>query len=426
MNRLLDLFLQHPSVTIDSRDCPKGSLFFALKGDNFNGNKFAKSALENGCSYAIVDEWEEAENAQIILVEDVLSALQELAHDYRQTLSIPIIGITGTNGKTTTKELMANVLSQKYATWCTQGNYNNHIGVPLTLLSIKPEHEIAVIEMGANHPGEIKFLVNIVCPDYGIITNVGKAHLEGFGSLDGVIKTKGELYTYLCNHDGKVFMNLNNAYLQNELGDYPFLSYGLENEKAEVNGEISEAKPFIHLNWQYKNQKHTIETQFIGKYNAENMLAAIRIGLEFGVQPDAINLGLSSYKPCNSRSQYIETKHNKLIVDAYNANPTSMEAAIQNFTDLELNNKIFILGDMLELGSHSDMEHARIIALLQKMKVEDAYLIGDFFYEHNSPFHHFHTVSEARNELLKNPLQNKSILVKGSNGIGLTQLLDIL
>lgn len=438
MTQLLDLFLSHRRVTTDSRDCPEGSLFFALKGENFNGNKFGYEALKKGCAYAIVDQRPETlleispeevsrYEAQLIIVDDVLDSLQQLAKDYRRTLQIPVIGLTGTNGKTTTKELIHAVLSQKYIACSTPHNFNNHIGVPLTLLSIRPEHEIAVIEMGANHPGEIRTLTHLVKPNAGLITNVGKAHLEGFGSLEGVIKTKGELYAFLTSREKTVFMNLNDDLLLNELGDYPFFSYGVDNDKADLTGRVTEAAPFVHFSWSYKGGPvHQVSTQFIGTYNAENMLAAIRIGLYYGVDADKIDEAIKNYKPSNFRSQFFQTAHNTLFVDAYNANPTSMELALNNFVDLPYENKVYVLGDMLELGAQTTMEHARIVAMLQKMKVKDVLLIGEAFSQPTSDFHQFNDVEEAYTFLQRHPFVDKTILVKGSNGIGLTKLLEVL
>ena len=329
MSNLYNIFLNSAGITTDSRDCPEGSIFFALKGETFDGNKYAGAALDKGCAYAVVDEAEYAADDRFILVPDVLTALQQLANEHRRALGTRIIGVTGTNGKTTTKELIAAVLSKKYNVLYTQGNFNNHIGVPKTLLRLTKEHEIAVVEMGANHPGEIKTLVNIVEPDYGIITNVGKAHLEGFGSFEGVIKTKGELYDFLRQKGGsKVFIDADNEHLAGIAHDLE-IKYGVKSDAGAlaVKGEIIACDPFLRFRW----NGGEVNTHLIGAYNIYNMLAAATIGMHFGVTPAQTNEALTEYVPSNNRSQLTVTENNKLVVDAYNANPTSMMAALENF-----------------------------------------------------------------------------------------------
>ena len=349
---LYQIFLNHQEVTTDSRDCPEGSIFFALKGESFNGNQFAMKALESGCAYAVIDEADylvEGDD-RLILVEDCLKTLQLLANYHRRRLGTPIIGITGTNGKTTTKELIATVLKKKYNVLYTQGNFNNHIGVPKTLLKLRPEHEMAVVEMGANHPGEIDTLVHIAEPDYGLITNVGKAHLEGFGSFEGVIRTKGELYAFLRNRlNSKVFLHGDNSNLSKIVGEIPVVKYGSDNVNSDyfVQGEVVECAPYLTFQWKQSDSAwHRVETHLIGSYNIDNMLAAATIGLYFGVTLEEVNDALASYIPQNNRSQLDVTAHNHLIIDAYNANPTSMMAALKNFREMKVEHKFALLGDM--------------------------------------------------------------------------------
>ena len=426
INQLYEVFCQHPVVTTDSRVCPEGSLFFALKGESFDGNHFALSALGKGCQYAVVDDETYAVDERFIVVENVLTALQQLATLHRKTLGTPIIGITGTNGKTTTKELVSAVLSEKYRVLYTQGNFNNHIGVPLTLLQLTKEHDIAVIEMGANHPGEIKTLVNIACPDCGLITNVGKAHLEGFGSLEGVLHTKGELYDYLREHNGQVFINSNNELLKSIAHKLNTTTYAIDGE-ADIQGSVTACSPFVSIKWHKKSEApHAVDTHFVGIYNAENMLAAITVGLHFGVSPHAIDHALGTYAPQNNRSQFVETKHNRLVVDAYNANPTSMMAALENFKAMELPAKGVILGDMLELGLQSAEEHRRIVEFLKQAQFEFVYLVGKQFGAAADQFQQFETTAALMSYLEQHPLNNRTLLIKGSNGIGLTKVLPLL
>ena len=421
IDTIYTLFLKNPVVTTDSRNCPEGSLFFALKGDSFNGNLFARDAIQKGCSYAFVDEKEFADDKNIFYVPNSLETLQQLARKHRETLGTPIIGITGSNGKTTTKELISSVLQQKYRVLYTQGNLNNHIGVPLTLLKLTKEDELAVIEMGANHQGEIKELVNIALPDYGLITNIGKAHLEGFGSFEGVIKTKGELYDFLREHHKKVFINDDNEILRSISAGLDKITYG-SSDACYIKGEIASSEPFLSVNW----NKHTIHTNLIGGYNFENVLAAIAIGTYFGISDDKIVKALEIYTPQNNRSQFKETGKNKLIIDAYNANPTSMKAALSNFLQMSFPNKIVILGDMKELGEQSEEEHRAIVKLLSESSLKKAFLIGSCFKQTNSSFHTYNDVDEFLVWLQQNPIQDAMILIKGSNSMRLMKVVDFL
>ncbi len=421
-------YLQHPVVTTDSRNCPLGSIFFALKGDNFNGNKYALSALDKGCALAVVDEKDMAVDERFILVKDVLKSLQDLAHHHRISLGIPVIGITGTNGKTTTKELIAAVLKQQFNILFTQGNLNNHIGVPLTLLGLTKEHQIAVVEMGANHPGEIKELSEIAAPNVGLITNVGKAHLEGFGSFEGVIKTKSELYDFLRKTGGQAFVNLDNEILFEKSEGLERIGYALENENGQVQGAISNNAPFLEMTWKNHGypEEYALKTQLIGSYNAENILAAICVGRYFDIESIKICEGLRQYTPQNNRSQFTETEKNKLIVDAYNANPTSMQAAINNFSEMDVPNKALILGDMLELGVDSESEHQRIVDLLMEQGFKNVYLVGACFSKTTSSYSTFSTTNDFIKTLSELSLSDYYFLIKGSRGIQLEKAIELL
>lgn len=412
------IFQQHPTVTTDSRNCPAGSIFFALKGASFDGNAYAASALEKGCAYAVIDESQYVVEGdeRYILVENVLLTLQLLAQYHRRQLALPIVGITGTNGKTTTKELTAAVLSKKYNLLYTQGNLNNQIGVPLTLLRLNKDHELAVIEMGASHPGDIKELVEIVEPNYGLITNVGKAHLLGFGSFEGVIRTKGELYDFLREHQGRVFINTQNPYLMG-------ISQGLDTIPY-ISGELIDCNPFLRFSLQGKE----VQTHLIGAYNIDNALAAATVGVQFGVPMEDICAALSDYVPSNNRSQFMKTASNELIVDAYNANPTSMSLALMNFSKMKASQKMCIIGDMGELGDASEQEHQRIVDLLQELGFKDVWLVGENFAQAQCPdsFRHFHDVEAVKAELAVEKPHGKTILVKGSNSTKLFQLPELL
>lgn len=427
---LYKIFLEHPTVTTDSRECPEGSIFFALKGASFNGNAFAGKALEQGCAYAVVDEKEVTEtgDSRYIVVDDCLSALQQLANYHRRKLGTRIVGVTGTNGKTTTKELLAAVLGEKYNVLYTEGNFNNHIGVPKTLLRLKPEHEMAVIEMGANHPGEIKTLVNIVEPDYGLITNVGKAHLAGFGSFEGVIRTKGELYDYLRDHGGKVFINSGDPILSEIAGSLVRIKYGISDvADAEVNGEVTVCDPYLNFRWRHKNGPwHNVSTHIIGSYNIMNMLAAACVGLYFEVKPEQVDHALATYVPKNNRSELEITTHNSLIIDAYNANPTSMNAALTNFRDMKADNKMAILGDMGELGAVSNEEHQKVVDFLKDSGLDEVWLVGKEFGKTVCPFRKFNDVEEVKQAIAVHRPEGRCILIKGSNSMHLYQLPKLL
>ena len=427
---LYRIFLECTSVTTDSRNCPEDSLFIALKGETFNGNAFAAKALETGSSYAVVDEvvYVPAGDTRYILVENCLQTLQQLANHHRKQLGTRIIGITGTNGKTTTKELMSAVLSQTYNVLYTLGNLNNPIGVPLTLLRLKAEHEIGVIEMGASHPGDIKELAEIAEPDYGIITNVGKAHLEGFGSFEGVIKTKGELYDYLRQQgNSTIFIHQDNSYLKEIAWGLNQISYGSE-DSLYVNGYVTGNSPFLTFEWKAgkTGERHKVETQLIGEYNFPNALAAITIGRFFGIEPEKIDKALSEYIPQNNRSQLKKTTDNTLIIDAYNANPTSMMASISNFRNMQVEQKMLILGDMRELGKDSPEEHQKIVDYLEECSFDNVALVGELF---NATRHTYPTYPDAPTliaELEKKKPHGCTILIKGSNGIKLSTVVDHL
>ena len=435
ISELYTLYSQYPVITTDSRICQPGSIFFALKGESFDGNAFAIKALQAGCSYAVIDDASFCTDNRMILVDDVLSTLQQLARMHREALKTPVIGITGTNGKTTTKELAATVLSKKYNTLFTQGNLNNHIGVALTLLRLTREHEIAVVEMGANHPGEIRDLANIAIPDYGLITNVGYAHLEGFGSFEGVVKTKGELYDFIRNTDGKIFINSDNKELSGISNGIEQITYGIENklsvpDKKFVSGKKADSLPFLSFIWKHEDTQHSITTRLIGDYNLYNTLAAIAIGVYFGVSPEQINDALSNYEPTNNRSQFKKTDYNELIIDAYNANPSSMRAALENFASSETTpnslSKAAILGDMRELGDKSPELHSEILELAEKSGLEKILLCGEQFSAVGKGHICFPTVEELDEFLRTNPLQGYHVLIKGSRGIHLEKIIDKL
>ena len=428
LSALYQIFLDCQLVTTDSRNCPEGSLFIALKGESFNGNAFAGKALETGCAYAIIDEPEYAVEGdqRYILVDNCLQTLQQLANYHRRQLGTRVIGITGTNGKTTTKELISAVLSQSHNILYTLGNLNNHIGVPSTLLRLKAEHDLAVIEMGANHPGEIKFLSEIAEPDCGIITNVGKAHLEGFGSFEGVIKTKGELYDFLRKKEGStVFIHHDNAYLMNIAGGLNLIPYGTEDD-LYVNGRLTGNSPYLTFEWKAgkAGETYQVQTQLIGEYNFPNALAAITIGLFFGVEAAKINEALAGYTPQNNRSQLKKTNDNTLIIDAYNANPTSMMAALQNFRNMEVPHKMLLLGDMRELGAESAAEHQKIADYIKECDFEEVWLVGEQFAAAEHSFKTYPNVQEVIKELETNKPKGYTILIKGSNGIKLSSTVD--
>lgn len=426
ISELYELYLHNPKVTTDSRNCPFGSIFFALKGENFDGNQYASKALDSGCAYAVIDNPDYITGYRTILVDNVLKTLQQLAHRHRKALGTPVIGITGSNGKTTTKELLAAVLSTKYNLLYTEGNLNNHIGVPLTLLRLNHQHEMAIIEMGASHPGDIKELAEIAAPNYGIITNVGQAHLEGFGSFEGVIKTKGELYDYIRQTKGKIFIKKENEYLQPIAKGIEQISYGTD-ESSFASGKVASCSPFLIFDWKQQGKIHTVETHLIGSYNLDNVLVAVAIGRYFKIPAERISRAIASYEPNNNRSQFKETEHNKLIIDAYNANPSSMKAAIDNIAAMQVDTpKAVILGDMRELGETSDALHAEIVKQIEQAGFDKVYLCGEHFSSTGSSFMHFPNIEELMSELTKNPLEGYHILIKGSRGMTLEKTLSLL
>ena len=433
---LYETFLAHPQVTTDSRDVPVGSMFFALRGETFDGNQYAKASLEKGAACAVVDDPALSGIPGVIVVPDVLTTLQQLAHYHRCQLGTTIVGVTGTNGKTTTKELIAAVLKKKYKVHYTQGNFNNHIGVPKTLLQLTADHDIAVVEMGANHPGEIKTLVNIVCPDCGLITNVGKAHLEGFGSFEGVVRTKGELYDFLRDDCGTVFLNNDNPHLNAIAHDLRLVRYGQQPaDDLLVQGTFVECNPFLKFRWQ---QPHTplppaeVQTHLIGSYNLDNLLAAACIGTFFAVPADDISAALSEYTPSNNRSQLTVTADNQLVVDAYNANPTSMAAALDNFRLMKVGRKMAILGDMKELGEVSLAEHKKVVETLLASDFAQVWLVGEEFqkalagFPAPDKFLTFSNVDEVKDYLSAHKPTGYTILIKGSNSTKLVQAVPFL
>mgnify|MGYP003287391711 FL=1 len=424
---LYTYFKECGRVTTDTRNCPEGSMFIALKGETFNGNAFAKQALEKGCRYAVVDEAQYADDPNIFLVDDCLKTLQMLAREHRRQMGTPIVGITGTNGKTTTKELIATVLQKRYNVLYTQGNLNNHIGVPLTLLGLTEEHEMAVVEMGANHPGEIRTLVNIAEPDCGLITNVGKAHLEGFGSFEGVVKTKSELYDYLrAKENAFIFLDKDNHVLCEASAGLKSIGYGLEDDDLYIKGKLHACAPFLAFEWEHEGKAYDVNTHLIGAYNVKNALAAIAIGCHFEVPAEAICEALNGYIPSNNRSQLTETKDNHLIVDAYNANPTSMMAALENFRLMEVAHKVAILGDMKELGEGSVDEHRKIVSFLEGCGFERIILVGDEFGKANSGFEWYKNTDDLKAKISEEKISGKFVLIKGSNSMKLAPLKDIL
>lgn len=425
LNELYELFLHHEKITTDSRHCPANSLFFALKGERFDGNQYAAKALEAGAAYAIIDNPEYLSGDRMILVDNVLDCLQQLAHRHRKALGIPVIGITGTNGKTTTKELLASVLATKFNVLATEGNLNNQIGVPLTLLRMNPDHEIAVVEMGASHPGDIDELVHIVAPNYGLITNVGCAHLEGFGSFEGVLHTKGELYDYLRHTNGKIFINQENKDLMGIAHGLEQITYG-QHEGAFAVGHIVESNPFLTFDWKQQGKIHVVETHLVGAYNIDNVLAAVAVGRYFKIPAERISRAIAAYEPTNNRSQYKKTERNDLIIDAYNANPTSMKAALDNFASLPVHPKAVVLGDMLELGKTSDELHSGIVRQLQAEAFDKVYLCGQHFARTADSFPSFTTTEELIAALRQDKLEGYHILIKGSHSMGLENVVELL
>ena len=425
IEELYSIYREHPVVTTDSRNCFDGSMFFALKGATFDGNTFAVQALEKGCAFAVIDNPEvAAQDERLILVPDVLTALQELAAHHRRVWGGPVLQITGTNGKTTTKELISAVLSEGKRILYTEGNFNNHIGVPLTLLRIKPEeHDIAVIETGANHPGEIADLCKIVQADWGLITNVGRAHLEGFGSFEGVMQAKGELYDDLRKRNKQIFINAFDDDLLQMAQQRGFILQ--KDALPYIEGRVSAITPFVEIQWRADVDEpwNTVRTNLIGAYNITNLRSAVTLGLYFGITPEQINHALAAYKPTNSRSELRQVGTNRLIVDAYNANPSSMAAALTNFTFMEGVHKVVILGDMRELGTESLKEHKRVVKQLQSMDLERIWLVGSEFEKAAAKgMRVFKDVEAVKEALKEEPITDSTILIKGSNSTKLHQL----
>ncbi len=423
---LYELYKQYPSIQTDTRKLQPGDIYFALKGANFNGNVFVEKALEAGAAYAVVDEHVEVNEKwanQLILVKDGLTCLQDLAKHHREQFKIPFIGITGSNGKTTTKELVSTVLASHYITYTTKGNLNNHIGVPLTLLSIQPDAQMAVIEMGANHLHEIESYCTYAMPNYGLITNCGKAHLEGFGSEEGVKKGKGELFDYLRAHDGTAFIMSDYDYLtQLSTGILHTICYG--SHSGELQANASAHNGFLKVNFTKGFPFDTIQTQLVGAYNLPNILAAVSIGLYFKVPAEKIKSAIEHYTPTNSRSQLLKWNNNDVILDAYNANPSSMQLAIENFAKLQAEHKIVCIGGMKELGSSSKEEHQQLIKQLEQYAWEHVVLVGGDFEQCQHHYTYFPNAQAAKKWLHEQAFSNRSILIKGSRGIQMEQVLE--
>lgn len=429
LQKLYNYFKQSTGVTTDSRNCNPGSVFFALRGERFNGNEYALQALREGCLLAVVDDKALDGIPGCFYVPDVLVALQQLATIHRKASSTRFIGITGTNGKTTTKELMASVLSEIYNVWYTRGNLNNHIGVPLTILSMPPQTEVAVIEMGANHIGEIALLSVIAQPDFGLITNVGKAHLEGFGSFEGVKKAKGELYDFLKSHNREAFVNVDNDHLLAMLGDWSKIGYGTR-EGELVTGRNAKAAPFLEFEWKTGHSEwYVAKTNLAGLYNFENALAAVCVGTYFEVPPHLIVKALNGYVPVNNRSQLTQTSRNQVLMDAYNANPSSMAAALTHFSGMEGDAKVLILGGMKELGPDSATEHQALINRVLEMDFQQCFLVGPEFINlvsDNRRITWFESVSQLLQYLGEISMSGHLILVKGSRSNQLEKVLEVL
>ena len=425
MNNLFELFYTSTVIATDTRNIEKDSLFICLKGDNFNGNKFAEQALERGAKYVIVDEIEFKTKENIYLVDNSLEFLQKLANHHRNKFNIPIIGITGSNGKTSSKELINAVLQKKYTVLATIGNLNNHIGVPLTLLRLNNSHEIAIIEMGANKFKDIEELCDIAEPNYGIITNIGKAHLEGFINFEGVLKTKKELYDSILKKKGTIIINSDDEVLIKNAPNVNTIKYGT-NSNAAIEGELINLSPFVEMKWKTENYTSgLISTKMIGKYNFYNFLAAISFGITFNIEPDKINEAISEYTPDNNRSQIKKTKHNTLILDCYNANPSSMTNALESFSQIKQTNKLAIIGDMLELGNESVKEHQTILDLIKQLNI-NIITVGPIFESINSNQLKFTNTSNAQEYFKTNSFNEYLILLKGSRGIGLEKLEEYL
>ena len=425
IHTLYQHFLEHRNVTTDSRSVPAGAIFFALRGETFDGNAYAAEALKKGAALAVADDPVYRGKKGYFVVDDVLTALQDLAAMHRKHLKAVVIGITGSNGKTTTKELTNEILASKYSCFATQGNLNNHIGVPLTLLSLRESHDFAIIEMGANHKGEIATLSRIADPAYGLITNVGKAHLEGFGGFESVVEAKTELYRHLKANNGTVFVNSNNAILGAAAKGLASVNYGKQGDP--VSGHVLASNPSLVIECTVGDQQLEITTNMVGAYNLENALAAACIGHHFGVAPGAIKTAIESYIPDNNRSQVLQTPKNTLIMDAYNANPTSMDAALSNFADGSYDNKILLLGEMLELGEDADLEHRKLIERVKALGFKKVLLVGKSYgIGADETFRVFSSTDELIEHLKKYQLAGNTILIKGSRGNKLEKVVNYL
>jgi len=422
IEQLYEIFLQHPSVQTDTRKLQQGDIFFALKGPSFNGNEFALQALAAGAAYAIVDEDINSDDARLIRTDDVLTTLQQLAGYHRAQFAIPFIAITGSNGKTTTKELVSTVLSAHYTTYTTQGNLNNHIGIPITLLRVKKDAQMAVIEMGANHQKEIEGYCKYVQPTHGIITNAGKAHLEGFGGVEGVRKGKGELFDFIRANKGTVFAYDDYDYLHTMVqGIDNVVWYGTE--KGEVTGHATASEPFVEIALTKGFDNTTLHTQLVGSYNLPNILCAATVGRHFDVPAEKIKAAIETYTPSNSRSQLMEKGSNKIILDAYNANPSSMKVAVENFASIEASKKVLLLGGMMELGEESVQEHEALVELIGKHHWDEVVLVGGDFKKVKHPYLYFGTSAEAGEWLRKQGFTNAYLLVKGSRSMQMERVL---
>ncbi|MBC7589182.1 MAG: UDP-N-acetylmuramoyl-tripeptide--D-alanyl-D-alanine ligase [Chitinophagaceae bacterium] len=423
ISELYSIFCKYPNIQIDSRKVKKDDIFFALKGPNFNGNLFALKALQVGATYAVTDEGIKTHDERIIKVDDALATLQALAKYHREQFNIPFIAITGSNGKTTTKELLSSVLASYYKTYTTQGNLNNHIGVPLTLLSIKKDAEMAVIEMGANHQKEIESYCSYTLPTHGIITNCGKAHLEGFGGTEGVKKGKGELFDFIRNNNGYVFLNTDYKYLQEmSKGIQNIYRYG-SNEGA-LTGTVKMSEPFLEVQITKGTSFQELNTHLVGEYNLANALCAVAVGKFFKVPDEKIKAAIENYIPSNSRSQLVEKGSNKIIMDAYNANPSSMKAAIENFAKLGATNKVLMLGGMMELGEESLKEHATIVELIKQYQWNHVVLVGGDYNKIKHSFTYFDTAEQAREWFLQQHFKNMHLLVKGSRSMQMERVIE--
>jgi UDP-N-acetylmuramoyl-tripeptide--D-alanyl-D-alanine ligase len=428
MDQLFSLFYQSSGVFTDSRNIVQGGLFIALKGASFNGNLYAKDCIDKGANYAIVDDKDFADNKSIFFVNDALVFLQKLANFHRRRFNIPIIGITGSNGKTTTKELIFEVLNSYYITHATKGNLNNHIGVPLTLLQLNSSHEFAIVEMGANRPHDIAELCEIAEPTHALITNIGSAHLEGFGDFEGVLRTKLELFDSVKNKNGVLFVNKDDQNLTSNLPENMAVNYYSVTSESELRGEVESLNPCLNFIWKQKeHDSNLVKTNLFGSYNLYNFLAAIRIGVCFNIPVQKINKSLEDYVPSNNRSQITRTEKNTLLVDCYNANPTSMQSALLSFAKTESNEKIAIIGDMLELGEEAEQKHKEIIQLLNKLQIS-YFTVGPIFQKvlENRAIFKCSVTAELNEYLINYPLNNNFILLKGSRGIALEKLITLL